>query len=137
MPQLGTKSKQRLIGVHPDLVKVIEKAIINSPIDFTITSGVRTTKEQQALYAQGRNKPGSIVTKADGVKNKSNHQAKADGFGHAVDFVPYVNGKVDWNTEKYFKVIAEHILDVAESLGVNLEWGGTWAFRDLPHVQLA
>jgi len=136
MAVLGNTSKVNLKGVHPNLVKVIEEAIKNTPIDFTVTSGVRTTKQQQDLYAQGRTKPGQIVTKADGIKSKSNHQVKADGFGHAIDFVPYVNGKVDWNTTKYFKIIAEHILDVAESLGIDTEWGGTWKFTDLPHIQL-
>jgi peptidoglycan L-alanyl-D-glutamate endopeptidase CwlK len=136
MAILGKQSKGKLIGVHPNLVKVIEVAIIDTPIDFSIVSGVRTTKEQQDLYAQGRTKPGAIVTKADGIKNKSNHQVKSDGLGYAIDFCPYVNGKLDWNIEKNFKIIAEHILDVAESLEVDIEWGGTWNFKDLPHIQL-
>ena len=136
MAILGNTSKSNLKGVHPNLVKVIETAIKDTPIDFTITSGVRTTEQQKALYAQGRTKPGSIVTKADGVKSKSNHQVKSDGYGHAIDFVPYVNGRVDWNNEGNFKTIANHILKTAKSLGISVEWGGLWAFRDLPHIQL-
>jgi len=136
MAILGNTSKNNLKGVHPSLVKVIEEAIKNTPIDFTVTSGVRTTNEQQALYAQGRTAKGSIVTNADGVKNKSNHQAKSDGYGHAIDFCPYVNGKLDWNTESNFKIIAKHILETAKRLGISVEWGGTWKFKDLPHIQL-
>jgi peptidoglycan L-alanyl-D-glutamate endopeptidase CwlK len=133
---LGKASKANLDGVHPDLVKVIEKAIKDSLIDFSITSGVRTTVEQKSLYAQGRTKPGAIVTNADGVKNKSNHQAKNDGYGYAIDFCPYINGKLDWNTESNFKIVAQHILDVAKCMGIKIEWGGIWRFKDLPHIQL-
>ena len=136
MAVLGKTSLANLKGVHPNLVKVITESIKDTPIDFTVTSGARTTEEQKALYAQGRTKPGGIVTNADGVKNKSNHQSKSDGFGHAVDICPYVNGKLDWNTSKNFKIVAEHICDVAESLGINIAWGGNWKFTDLPHFEL-
>lgn len=137
MAVLGKQSKNNLIGVHPNLVKVIETAIVDSPIDFTVTSGVRTLKEQQELYAQGRTKPGSIVTKADGIKNKSNHQVKADGMGHAVDIAPYINGKLDWNNTANFKILSAHVLATAKCLGIKVVWGGNFkSILDLPHYEL-
>ena len=136
MAVLGNASKAKLKGVHQKLVKVIEEAIKDTPIDFSVISGVRTTEEQKALYAQGRTKPGSIVTKADGVKNKSNHQVKADGLGHAVDICPYVNGKLDWNNMNNFKLITTHIKDVAKCLGVDISCGIDWKFLDAPHIEL-
>lgn len=147
MPKFSQKSLDKLKGVHPDLVKVMTEAIKDSPIDFTIFSGVRTLQEQKDLYALGRTKVnqdgkskskpmGNIVTKADGVKNKSNHQVKSDNLGHAIDFVPYVNGGLDWNNESNFIAIANHIKEVAKSLNVNIGYGGDWKFRDLPHVEL-
>jgi len=136
MAILGANSKKKLIGVHPNLVKVIETAIIDTPIDFSITSGVRTNKEQQALYAQGRTTKGQIVTKADGIKNKSNHQPKSDGFGHAIDFCPYINGQLDWNNTKAFKTITDHIKSTAKELGINISCGIDWKFLDMPHVEL-
>lgn len=136
MPVLGKQSKANLLGVHPNLVKVIETAIKDSPIDFTVTSGVRTTQQQKDLYAQGRTKPGQIVTKADGVKNKSNHQVKADGLCHAVDICPYVNGKLDWNNTANFKILSAHVLATAKCLGIKVVWGGVWKFVDLPHYEL-
>ncbi|WP_445147328.1 hypothetical protein [Dyella sp. Tek66A03] len=33
-----------------------------SEVDFTVTAGYRTHAEQDALYAQGRTKPGNVVT---------------------------------------------------------------------------
>ena len=148
MPKFSQKSLDKLKGVHPDLVKVITEAIKDSPIDFTIFSGVRSLQEQKDLYALGRTKVnpdgkskskpmGNIVTKADGVNNKSNHQVKSDNFGHAIDFVPYVNGTLDWNTGSNFSSIANHIKNTANNLGIKISWGGNWKFKDLPHIELS
>ena len=42
MFSLGPRSKMRLQGVHPDLVKVVERAIQISTVDFTVLEGVRS-----------------------------------------------------------------------------------------------
>ncbi len=144
MATFGQRSLTTLKGIHPDLVKVLQEAIKDTPIDFTITDGVRTTEQQKALYAKGRDKNGKIidrskiVTNADGVKNKSNHQVKADGYGHAVDLYGYVNGAVDYNdNSNSLPVIAAHILAVAKCLGVKITWGGSWQkLVDKPHFEL-
>lgn len=137
---LSKRSLETLKGVHPDLVKVMEKAISDSPYDFTIIQGVRTTKEQQALYAKGRTKPGKKVTNCDGVKNKSNHQAKADGYGHAIDLVIVDKTKkdgFDWDSSSKYKAVADHILKVGKELGIEVTWGGNWkAIKDEPHFEV-
>ena len=133
--KLGTRSKNNLKGVHPDLVKVVEKAIGLTTQDFTVIEGVRTTKRQQELYAQGRTAPGNIVTNVDGVKKKSNHQVKADRYGHAVDIVPY---PVDWDSISKFDNIAVAMKLAACEFGVDIVWGGDWEnFKDYPHFELA
>lgn len=138
MAKFGTGSLNALKGVHPNLVKVMIEAIKNTPIDFTIVEGVRTTKRQQDLYAQGRTKPGAKVTNADGVKNKSNHQPKGDGFGYAIDFCPYVNGKLDWDNINNFKTVINHIKATALLLGIKITAGIDWKNPyDPPHIQLA
>ncbi|OPC53407.1 M15 family metallopeptidase [Elizabethkingia bruuniana] len=127
--KLGERSLKNLEGIHPNLVKVMKAAIVNSPVDFTITEGVRALKRLQDLYAQGRTKPGIKVTNADGVRNKSNHQAKLDGFGHAVDLYPFFLGQVQVNhkdTIKNLKFISDHIKKVAKELGIAITWGGYW-----------
>jgi len=138
MGSFGKRSLQSLEGVHPDLVKVMKAAIVNTPIDFTITDGGRTVAQQQALYAKGRTAPGSIVTKVDGVKKKSNHQAKSDGYYYAVDLYPYVNGAIDFNDKSNrLSVIAKHILSVADDMGIKIGWGGSWKGSwDKPHFEL-
>ena len=138
-------SLDKMEKVHPKLVEVMKAAIENSPFDFRITSGARTTEEQKALFALGRTKPGKIVTYTNGVTSKSNHQIKSDGFGHAVDIFPcgvIENGvyrkftSEEGYDEKKLKLIANHILAVAKSKNVNVEWGGNWKMKDTPHFEL-
>lgn len=138
MANFGQTSLNSLKGIHPNLVKVMNEAIKNTPIDFTITDGIRTTAQQQKLYAKGRTAPGEKVTNADGVKNKSNHQLKADGYGHAVDLYPYVNGKIDFaDTHGNLPKIAVHIKQVAANLNIKIGWGGDWKGSwDKPHFEL-
>jgi peptidoglycan L-alanyl-D-glutamate endopeptidase CwlK len=135
--KFSQRSLINLLGVHPDLVRVMDEAINDTPVDFTIVEGVRTVERQQELYAQGRIKRGVIVTNADGVKKKSNHQVKDDGYGHAVDLYPYFDRSVQVDALKELKVIAEHIKATADRLGVPIEWGGDWtSLKDYPHFEL-
>jgi hypothetical protein len=93
---------------------------------------VRTDAQQQALYAQGRTLPGNIVTKADGVINRSNHQVKADGYGHAVDCAFVTD---PWGEKQPWRAYGA----CCEAVG--LKWGGGAAFlaagiNDRPHAEL-
>ena len=142
--KFGKISLDNLKNVHPDLVKVMMAAITNSPVDFTITEGLRSQARQQELYAQGRTKKGIKVTNVDGVKKKSNHQDEADGkkdnLGSAVDLYPFFLGQVQVNhkdTVKNLKLIAAHIKKVATELKIGITWGGDWKSPyDPPHFEL-
>ena len=138
-------SLDKMKKVHPKLVEVMKEAIKNSPFDFRITDGARTAEEQNALYQLGRSKSGRKVTNCDGYKAKSNHQIKSDGYGHAVDIFPcgvYENGVYRKFTsdegydDKKLRLIANHILAVAKSKNINVEWGGNWKMHDTPHFEL-
>lgn len=117
--RLGFRSRQRLAGVHPDLVRVIERAIQITSQDFSVLEGVRTKQRQQELYNQGRKTPGPIVT----WTLNSRHLPAADGFGHAVDIAPF---PLDWNDPKKFDAIAKAMFAAAKELGVKLRWGADW-----------
>ena len=118
MYSLGVKSKQRMIGVHPDLVAVVERAIEITEQDFSVTEGIRTIERQRKLVAEGKSRT-----------MNSRHLT-----GHAVDLVPY---PVSWDWV-YFYPIADAMKEAAEELGVDLTWGGDWSsFRDGPHFQLS
>lgn len=140
MYKLGSRSRERLKGVHPDLIRLIEYSLEHNecPYDFGVPmyGGLRSTEDQQNLYAKGRTTSGAIVTYTDGINRKSNHQAKSDGYGHAFDIYGLQNGKATWKIE-VLTAIANHIKRCANDLGIDIEWGGDWSkFKDLPHFQL-
>lgn len=125
----------KLAGVHPVLVAHVQSIIAAmGELGFMliVTDGVRTQAQQQALYAQGRTTPGRIVTHADGVKDRSNHQLHDDGLGHAVDCCFVVEGKPSWAETLPWRCYGE----MAKALG--LKWGGDWPEpeTDRPHLEL-
>jgi peptidoglycan L-alanyl-D-glutamate endopeptidase CwlK len=128
------RDRQRLAGVSPILIERLDRVLVAmAALGFPMmpTDGLRTVEQQRALYAQGRSAPGPIVTYADGVEKKSNHQAHTDGMGHAVDCCFLIDGKPSWDAHLPWKVYGA----AAEALG--LKWGGHWdRLSDLPHVEL-
>jgi peptidoglycan L-alanyl-D-glutamate endopeptidase CwlK len=135
-----TANMTRLKGVHPDLVDKVLRIIsamsaLGHPM--MVTDGVRTTAQQQALYAQGRTKPGKIVTYADGINRKSNHQAKSDGYGHAVDCCFLVDLDGDGRNDPSWSEKHPWALYGAMARALGLVWGGDWTtLVDRPHVEL-
>ena len=122
---LGPRSKMRLNGVHPDLVKVVERAIQISTIDFTVLEGVRSPERQRVLYDAG----------ASQTLN-SRHIPGHDGFGKAVDLGAWVDDQVDWSWPLYPRIAGAMKL-AAKELNIPIEWGGDWkSFKDGPHFQL-
>jgi peptidoglycan L-alanyl-D-glutamate endopeptidase CwlK len=118
---LSERSKKRLQGVHPDLVRVVERAIELTPVDFVVTEGLRTKARQKQLFEAG----------ASQTMN-SRHIT-----GHAVDLAALVGGQVRWDWPLYGK-LAEAMKAAAEDLKIPLEWGGDWkTLRDGPHFQLS
>lgn len=124
-----TLNGQRLARVHPRLAELGLRMIdlcAQAGVAVLITQGLRTWQEQDDLYAQGRSKPGKIVTNARGGQSWHN-------FGLAFDIVVLDSvGKAEWDTaHPGWKQAAA----IGKSLG--LEWGGDWkSFKDLPHFQL-
>jgi peptidoglycan L-alanyl-D-glutamate endopeptidase CwlK len=133
MPQLSKTSRDRLKGIKPVLIEIIEAAIVTSPIDFGIPQdgGLRSAYRQNEMYAQGRTKSGAKITNADGFKKISRHQS-----GEAFDIYAFVDGKASWDI-KHLTTAARHLQAVALTFGVELEYGGDWTkFKDYPHLQM-
>lgn len=117
---LSEKSKEKLHGVHRDLVAVVEKAITLSDVDFSVVEGMRTEERQRVLFEKGASST-----------MKSRHLT-----GHAVDLAAWVDGKTDYSWPLYRK-IAKAMKLAANILYIQLEWGGDWrTFKDGPHFQL-
>lgn len=122
----GPRSLLKMIGVHPDLVKVMKRAIAISPIDMTVLEGKRTVKQQVKNVAHGVSQ----------TMDSYHIPYKRDGLAHAIDIVPLINGKVTYAWPVYYK-LAKVIKQAAKDVGVSVEWGGDWrSFKDGPHWQL-
>lgn len=114
MYQLGNKSKAELVGVAPEIVKVVETAIAISDVDFSVHDGIRTQEEQAKLLARGSS-----------TTMNSKHLKQADGYGHAVDLVPFVDGQLRWEWEPIYK-IAHAVAQAAKKHNVKIIWGAVW-----------
>lgn len=132
MFSFGKNSLDKLKGVHPDLVRVINKALGYGVLDFAVVQGVRTKAEQEKLYAQGRDTEGPIVT----WTKDSKHIAQYDGFGHAVDLVPFVKGKIDWIDLPNFYLLGALMFRAAMETHAEIVWGGFWTQKDYPHFEI-
>ena len=121
--------RERLDQLQPDFRDRARRAFDRGEqrgLHISITSGLRTYSDQADLYAQGRTKPGNIVTKA-----KPGHSYH--NFGLAFDFAVIKNGSLVWDQEHpHWK----EFVRIAKEEG--LAWGGDWAsFPDYPHLELA
>lgn len=118
-------SISRLKLLHPkiqsDVRSFIDEAENKLNITLRIVQGLRTFEEQQAIYDQGRTKPGKIVSNAKPGSSYHN-------YGLAIDVAPLENGKVNWNFD-YPK-----LYPIAENYGFTC--GGKFkTIVDKPHFE--
>ena len=118
--KLSQRSLSKLAGVHPKLVEVVKLAITKSPLDFSISEGLRTVERQKELVAQKKSQT-----------MKSRHLV-----GEAVDICVLLDGKANWDFDNY-RIVANVFKDCAAELGVKITWGGEWVtLKDGPHFQI-
>lgn len=132
MPKFSTLSLHRLSGCHPDLQRVLKKAI--QEVDFTILCGFRDEQEQMEAYNTGRSRLKWPYSKHNSLPSM------------AVDIAPWLpTVKIDWEDLPAFARLAGYIERVAYEEDVRLRWGGDWNmnFRtrderlvDMPHFEL-
>lgn len=117
---------RKIDDLHPRVAQMCRQFVAKAKaagIDTIITSTYRCLEAQADLYAQGRTKPGRIVTQARPGYSWHN-------FRLAFDFVPVVAGRARWNDLPAFRECGR----IGKDLG--LEWGGDWPkFKDYPHFQ--
>lgn len=135
----------RIEALHPK-IRTTVKSLIEAAEDklgpmaaIRIVQGLRTFSEQDALYAQGRTKPGNRVTNSKGGQSYHN-------YGLAIDFAILYdkdgNGTFEtmsWDT----KLDADHdgeadwmeVVDIFE--GAGFTWGGRFhSIVDNPHFEM-
>ncbi len=139
--KFSKRSKEKLSTCHPDLIKIANKAIELSRIDFGISEGNRSLKRQKELYDQGK-------SKVDGIRKRGKHNHSPS---LAFDIYAYTGGKVSWET-KHLCYLGGFIIGLSEKMLEDgeithrLRWGGNWdmdgeiisdqTFQDLPHFEL-
>lgn len=111
---LGPKSIAELRGVHPKLVQCVKLAMARTVVDFAVHDGLRTVEEQREYVRRG------VSTTMNSM-----HRVQASGYGHAVDLVPYLNGKLRWEWEPIYRIAAA-MCSAARELRLPLRWGGVW-----------
>ena len=122
MRKYSQRSLSSLNGIHPDLRRVIDRALQSSPLDFAVIEGLRTKARQEQLVASGAS-----------TTMNSRHLT-----GHAVDLLPIdpTTGKGEFAWPLYDK-LGPAVKAAAKKEGVPLIWGGDWtSFKDGPHFEL-
>ncbi|MBY9079060.1 M15 family metallopeptidase [Paenibacillus sp. HN-1] len=135
--EVKNKSRSKWTGLHETVAAAAEMLVekcYTTGIPIIITQGLRTVAEQNALYEQGRTKPGAIVTNARGGYSYHN-------YGLAIDFALLLpDGKnVSWDMKRDGNgdgsVDWMQAVQMAKDLG--FEWGGDWSsFKDYCHLQM-
>jgi peptidoglycan L-alanyl-D-glutamate endopeptidase CwlK len=126
MKTWSDRSLKNLQGIHPDLRRVMDRALQDSLIDFVVTEGLRTVDRQRQMVAAGVSKT-----------MNSRHLT-----GHAVDLVPLLDldkdGKIE-TSEMYSVPLMRQLHQYIEAAfvaeNVKFEWGGNWGW-DFPHYEL-
>ena len=128
MPRFSQTSKSRLYTCDKRLVKLFKKVV--KEFDCTIIEGHRGQKKQDEAYNRGNSK----------LKFPNGRHNKSPSF--AVDVAPY---PVDWKDRDRFHYFAGYVLGIANSLDLNIRWGGDWnqdthtrdnKFDDLVHFEI-
>lgn len=128
MRQWSNRSLKNLQGIHPDLRRVLDRTLQESPVDFVVNEGLRTIERQRELLRIGAT-----------TTLNSRHLT-----GHAVDLYAWVdlnlNGKVEFtemSNPRLMRKIADAIKAAAQTENVPVIWGGDWrTFKDMPHFEL-
>jgi len=121
---LNSRSLDDLIPPAKERVERFLSLCKDEGIDLLVTSTYRDNESQQALYEQGRTTAGKVVTNAKAGDSWHNWRC-------AVDVVPMVNGKPNWDG---LHPVWDKIGQLGEQAG--LEWAGRWrTFKELAHFQ--
>lgn len=131
-------ASRSLDDLHPklrNLAKVFQTLCEREGVPVLIYMTYRSNEEQDELYAQGRTKPGKIVTYVKGGGSDHNFILNGKPASLAFDAVPVrktEHGEVAiWNDPRLWARIGE----IGQEVG--LKWGGNWKkFVDKPHFYI-
>jgi len=113
--KLSARSIDRLVGVNPNLIRVVQRAIELTKVDFAVTEGLRSPERQRELYLKG----------ASQIKEGGTHIE-----GRAIDVVAYIGNRISWELNLYDD-IADAMRLAAIEANVGLRWGAAWNIPDI------
>lgn len=128
LESLSGLNKKARAKLEPFLIAAQEQ-VKQAGITIEVISGLRSWKQQAELFAQGRTKPGRIVTKARAGSSWHN-------YGLAIDLGLFRNGiYLDEAKPQTADLIYRQLGELAAKPGI--EWAGTWkSFPEGPHFQV-
>lgn len=131
MASFGKASEEKLKHLHPDLIRIVRKAI--KTLDFTIVQTIRTEEQHNDYLARGMT---TIPY------NKTRHKPNDAGLSEAMDLAPW---PINWEDENKFYFLAGVILQCAKEENIAIRCGYDWDgdgdfkdqnFNDIPHTEL-
>jgi peptidoglycan L-alanyl-D-glutamate endopeptidase CwlK len=113
--KLSERSLMNLRGVDERLVKVVQRAIDITKVDFGVIEGVRTPEKQLEYFNKGASQ---IAVGGTHVQGK------------AVDLMAYIGARGSWELNLYDD-IADAMKTAAIEQDVAIRWGGAWTVSDI------
>lgn len=89
--KFGPKSIEHMTGVYPALIHAAHFALQNSDVDFGFFEGVRTKEKEIENIKNGTSKLNN--------PELCTHCVQKDGFGHAMDLVPWLPREESYQVE--------------------------------------
>ena len=125
---INSRNLSDLVPTCKERAETFLKLAKDAGIDLLVTSTYRDNESQAALFAQGRTKPGLVVTNARPGQSWHNWRC-------AFDVVPLRHGKPVWGTSGHDGNLWRKVGELGESVG--LEWAGRWTgkLREMAHFQ--
>lgn len=128
LENLASLNKKARAKLEPFVIAA-QEAMAKRNVTIEVISGLRSWQQQAALFAQGRTKPGRIVTKARPGSSWHN-------FGLAIDLGLFQAGVyLDEKKPALADALYTHLGNIAAEHGI--EWAGNWkSFPEGPHFQV-
>lgn len=131
----------------------LQAKLENKDLPFVMFESRRSFKRQAELFDKGRELIDGLMVVKDHklIVTKARSGESAHNWGLAADFILdlkhdywkqwHLKPDGPWDDGKGAKVIKPNVINVWHQFGalakeVELQWGGSWQFRDLPHVEL-
>lgn len=131
VPAIEAHNEKMIAELDPEFQPQVREILAMGEkfnVIVAIKSGHRSIEEQEAAYAQGRTKPGKIVTQVRGGDSWHNHRRAVDLI--AID--PDTGGRIFG--DKSIPILTALARQI-QARHPEIVWGGVWDLKDYPHFE--